>query len=58
MADDSRIEKKLDAITELLKHLIAIDLARGGVPQSEIAKRLKMSNTTINKMVKGVQGPR
>jgi hypothetical protein len=58
MADDSRIEKKLDAITELLKYLIAIDLARGGVPQSEIAKRVKMATATINKMVKGVQGPR
>ena len=51
-------EEKLDTIIELLKHLIALELARAGVPQAKIAKRVKLATGTINKMLQGVKKQR
>ena len=53
MTSDS-IEKKLDTIIELLKHLVAVELARGGVPQTKIAKRVRLATGTVNKMLQGI----
>jgi hypothetical protein len=57
MAAD-RIDEKLDTIIELLKHLVAVELARGGVPQSKIAKRIKLATATVNKMLQGIKKER
>ena len=38
----------------LLKHLLAIELWRGGLTQSEIKKRLGLGSETVNRMLKGV----
>jgi DNA-binding IclR family transcriptional regulator len=57
MASD-RIEEKLDTIIELLKYLVAVELARGGVPQAKIAKRVKLATATVNKMLQGVKKER
>jgi DNA-binding IclR family transcriptional regulator len=57
MAAD-RIEEKLDDVIELLKQLIAIELARGGVPQAQIAKRVKLATATVNKMLQGLKNKR
>lgn len=54
MAADG-VEQKLDEVIELLKSLIAIELARGGIPQAQIAKRLKLATATVNKMVQGLK---
>lgn len=52
---DDRVEQKLDTIIELLKHLVAVELARGGVPQAKIAKRVKLATATVNKMLQGIK---
>jgi DNA-binding IclR family transcriptional regulator len=57
MAAD-RTEEKLDNIIELLKHLIAVELARGGIPQAQIAKRVKLATGTVNKMLQGLKKER
>jgi hypothetical protein len=38
----------------LLKHLLAIELWRGGLTQSEIKTRLGLGSGTVNGMLKGV----
>ena len=38
----------------LLKHLLAIELWRGGLTRSEIKKRLGLGSQTVNRMLKGV----
>jgi hypothetical protein len=40
--------------TLLLKHLLAIELWRGGLPQSEVKKRLGLGSVTLTGMLKGV----
>ena len=54
MAED-RVQEKLDTIVELLKTLVAVELARGGVPQAQIAKRVKLATATVNKILKGIK---
>jgi DNA-binding IclR family transcriptional regulator len=53
-----KIEEKLDTIIELLKHLVAVELARGGVPQTKIATRVKLATATVNKMLQGLKKER
>lgn len=38
----------------LLKHLLAIELWRGGLTQAEIKTRLGLGSETVNRMLKGV----
>ncbi len=40
---------------ELLRHLLAIELWRGGLSQDQIRKRLGISINTVNAMLKGVR---
>lgn len=53
--------KKIDAdgdlitISQLLRHLVAIELWRGGLSQSEIGEKLGMAAGSVNKMLKGVR---
>lgn len=43
-----------DETVTLLKHLVAIELWRGGLSQAEIRSRLGTDINTISKMLKGV----
>jgi transposase len=44
----------LKAITQLLQNLLAIELWRGGLTQTEIKERLGVGTDTVNKILKGV----
>ncbi|TAK87229.1 MAG: hypothetical protein EPO20_05345 [Betaproteobacteria bacterium] len=39
---------------DLLRHLLVIELWRGGLSQDQIRKRLGISMNTVNAMLKGV----
>jgi DNA-binding NarL/FixJ family response regulator len=41
--------------TELIRYLLAIELWRSGLTQGQIAKRLSLSNNTVNAMLKGLK---
>lgn len=41
-----------EEVADLLRKLIIIELFRGDVPQSEIAKRLSISINTVNAFLK------
>lgn len=43
-----------DEAVVLLRQLLAVELWRAGLTQSEIRKRLGISNTALNDMLKGV----
>lgn len=45
---------ELVEIKALLQYQLAIELWRGGLPQSEIGKRLGIAKASVNKMLKGV----
>ena len=49
------IEKKLDAIIELLQNLLALELSKRGVTQAVIGKRLHVAKATVVEMLKGVK---
>lgn len=43
-----------DTSEALLRHILAIELWRGGLSQDQIRKRLGISINTVNEMLKGV----
>lgn len=47
-------DEESDEVRELLRHLLAIELWRGGLSQNQIQKRLGISINTVNEMLKGV----
>ncbi|MGH2974762.1 MAG: hypothetical protein ACRDLL_07840 [Solirubrobacterales bacterium] len=47
-------DQRQDETVHLLKHLLAIELWRGGLTQSEIRSRLELGSNTVNEMLKGV----
>ena len=49
------LEKKLDTAIGLLQHLLALELAREGVPQQAIAKHLRVATASVSKMLKGTR---
>jgi predicted transcriptional regulator len=49
------LEKKLDMAVGLLQHLLALELAREGVPQQAIAKHLRLVKASVGKMLKGTK---
>ncbi len=51
---DEVIEAKLDSAIELLKHLLALELAREGVPRQAIAKHIGVATATVGRMLKGI----
>jgi predicted transcriptional regulator len=57
MAKDTNqtIEKKLDAVIELLQHLLALELSKNGVTQEVIGKRLHVAKATVVEMLKGIK---
>jgi predicted transcriptional regulator len=47
-------ERNAEEIVSLLKHLLAIELWRGGLSQSEIKSRLGLGSDAVTRMLKGV----
>jgi hypothetical protein len=52
---ESALEKKLDEAIAILKHLLALELAREGISRSAIAKHIRVANATLGTMLKGVK---
>lgn len=50
---DDVLNDKLDRITGLLQHLLAIELAKGGVNKTEIGKHLKIAKSSVVRMLRG-----
>lgn len=40
-------------VVDLLRYLVAIEFAKGGLRQTEIAKRLGVATSKVNQMLKG-----
>lgn len=49
------VVRKLDHIAATLRHLLAVELARAGASQSQIAAHLKTSKSTVVQMLRGVK---
>jgi predicted transcriptional regulator len=49
------VNEKLDEAVGLLQHLLALELAREGVPQQAIAKHIHVAKAKVVKMLKGVK---
>lgn len=49
------LNKRISNIEVLLKQAVAIELAKNGIGQVEIGKRLSVATGTVNKWVKGVK---
>lgn len=47
--------KTLERIEELLKHILAVQLYRAGANQQTIAGHLRVSKTTANELLKGIE---
>jgi predicted transcriptional regulator len=54
-ARNTSTEEKLDKAIELLKHLLALELAREGVSRQVIAKQIGVATATVSEMLKGVK---
>jgi predicted transcriptional regulator len=52
---DDGLQQKLDTAIGLLQHLLAIELAREGVPKQAIAKHLDVATATVVQMLKGAK---
>ena len=48
-------EQKLDTIIDLLRHLLALELARGGLTQEAIGKHLHVAKATVVQMLRGIK---
>jgi predicted transcriptional regulator len=55
MDNDELIHKKLDAIIDLLRHLVALELSSRGVSRDIIGKRLHIAKSTVVDMLKGIK---
>jgi acetolactate synthase small subunit len=55
MADRDIVEEKLDTLIDLMKQLVAVEMARSGVPRNVIAKRIKVANAKIGPMLEGIR---
>lgn len=52
------LDAKLQKVANLLEHLIAVEMYRGGAMQREIAKSMHVSLGKVNGFVKGVKAPK
>jgi hypothetical protein len=52
---NATVEQRLDEAVGLLRHLLAIELAREGVTQQAIAKHIRVAKATVVNMPKGVK---
>ncbi len=49
------LEGRLEKVSALLEHLIAVQMYRGGATQPDIAASLHMSVGKVNGLVKGIK---
>lgn len=49
------IEQKLDVLIELSQKLLALELARSGVPQAAIGKHVHIATEKVNGFLRGVK---
>lgn len=49
------IEQKLETIIDLLKHLLALQLAKSGVKQTAIAKHIRVATAKVGHLLEGVK---
>lgn len=54
----AQLEKKLDMVIELLRQIVALELNKCGLKQSDIAKRLHVATKGVNEMLKGIKKER
>lgn len=47
--------EKLDEISSLLQHLLALELSKSGVSTADIAKHLHIAKASAVKLLKGVK---
>lgn len=55
MPEQSKIEEKLDTVIGLLQHILAIELARSGVPKDAIGKHLHVAKASVVEMLRGLK---
>jgi len=55
MENNELIQKKLDAIIDLLRNLLALELAKRGVSRGTIGKRLHVAKAAVVKMLEGIK---
>jgi Mn-dependent DtxR family transcriptional regulator len=53
--ENLQIEKKLDTVIDLLRHLLALELARAGATQADIGKHLHVAKASVVEMLKGLK---
>lgn len=49
------MEEKLDEISKLLRHILALELYKSGMTQEAIGKHLKIATGSVNALLKGVK---
>lgn len=52
---ETTTDEKLDKAIDLLKHLLALELAREGVSRQTIEKHTGLATATVVRMLKGVK---
>ena len=55
MENNELIQKKLDAIIDLLRNLLALELTKRGVSRGTIGKRLHVAKAAVVKMLEGIK---
>jgi hypothetical protein len=55
MDNDELVQKKLDTIIDLLRHLVALEFSNRGVPRDIIGKQLHIAKSTVVEMLKGIK---
>jgi len=55
MDNDELVQKKLDTIIDLLRHLVALEFSNRGVSRDIIGKRLHIAKSTVVGMLKGIK---
>lgn len=53
--ENSKIERKIDTLIELLRHSVAVGLFQNGATQDDICKSLHLGKQTVVSMLKGVK---
>ena len=52
------LEAKMDRANNLLEHLIAVEMYKGGAGQQEVADSLGIAIGKVNRLVKGITPPK
>jgi len=52
------LERRLDTVIELLRHLLVLELAQPGVTQEKIGKHLHIAKSSVVEMLSGIKKER